>query len=126
MQGEKDLTSAQLNEANPLPGAANTVSCGATKLMPFWDPLRGDPRFEKIVASLAPKQVCRGSRVGCPPEFEGDTPATTGRKSSPPLSRKTIKLQPARRGEDHTDIADEETVHEQLENHWAAMMCLTS
>jgi hypothetical protein len=22
---------------------------------PFWDPLRGDPRFEKIVASLAPK-----------------------------------------------------------------------
>jgi hypothetical protein len=23
--------------------------------MPFWDPLRGDPRFEKIVASLAPK-----------------------------------------------------------------------
>jgi hypothetical protein len=25
------------------------------KLLPFWDPLRGDPRFEKIVASLAPK-----------------------------------------------------------------------
>jgi hypothetical protein len=24
------------------------------KLLPFWDPLRGDPRFEKIVASLAP------------------------------------------------------------------------
>jgi len=24
--------------------------------MPWWDPLRGDPRFEKIVASLAPKQ----------------------------------------------------------------------
>jgi len=23
---------------------------------PFWDPLRGDPRFEKIVASRAPKQ----------------------------------------------------------------------
>ena len=23
--------------------------------MPFWDALRGDPRFEKIVASLAPK-----------------------------------------------------------------------
>jgi hypothetical protein len=28
---------------------------GQLKLMPFWDPLRGDPRFEKIVASLAPK-----------------------------------------------------------------------
>jgi hypothetical protein len=25
------------------------------KLFPLWDPLRGDPRFEKIVASLAPK-----------------------------------------------------------------------
>jgi len=25
------------------------------KTFPFWDPLRGDPRFEKIVASLAPK-----------------------------------------------------------------------
>jgi hypothetical protein len=25
------------------------------KLFPFWDPLRGDPRFEKIVASPAPK-----------------------------------------------------------------------
>ena len=24
-------------------------------LHPYWDPLRGDPRFEKIVASLAPK-----------------------------------------------------------------------
>jgi hypothetical protein len=28
---------------------------GGLKLMPFWDPLRGDPRFEKIVASLASK-----------------------------------------------------------------------
>jgi hypothetical protein len=26
------------------------------KLFPFWDPLRGDPRFEQIVASLAPKE----------------------------------------------------------------------
>jgi hypothetical protein len=24
-------------------------------LLPYWDPLRGDPRFEKIVNSLAPK-----------------------------------------------------------------------
>jgi len=27
------------------------------RLDPFWDPLRGDPRFEKIVASLAPKSA---------------------------------------------------------------------
>jgi hypothetical protein len=33
----------------------NEISYGELKLLPFWDPLRGDPRFEKIVASLAPK-----------------------------------------------------------------------
>jgi hypothetical protein len=27
------------------------------KLFPFWDPLRGDPRFGQIVASLAPKDA---------------------------------------------------------------------
>jgi tetratricopeptide (TPR) repeat protein len=54
--GEKDLALQQLNEAIPLPGATNITSYGVLKLMPFWDPLRGDPRFEKIVASLAPKQ----------------------------------------------------------------------
>jgi hypothetical protein len=26
-------------------------------LSPFWDPLRGHPRFEKIVADLAPKDT---------------------------------------------------------------------
>jgi predicted nucleic acid-binding Zn ribbon protein len=29
---------------------------GDLKLNPVWDTLRGDPRFEKIVASLAPKK----------------------------------------------------------------------
>jgi hypothetical protein len=33
----------------------NSLSYGDLKLLPWWDPLRGDPRFEKIVASLAPK-----------------------------------------------------------------------
>jgi hypothetical protein len=32
-----------------------SLSYGDLKLLPWWDPLRGDPRFEKIVASLAPK-----------------------------------------------------------------------
>jgi hypothetical protein len=27
-----------------------------SKLFSVWDPLCGDPRFEKIVASLAPKE----------------------------------------------------------------------
>ena len=52
--GEKDLAIEQLNAALPLPGAANITSYGVLKLMPFWDPLRGDPRFEQIIASLAP------------------------------------------------------------------------
>jgi hypothetical protein len=29
------------------------LSYGALKLLPVWDPLRGDPRFEKIVGSFA-------------------------------------------------------------------------
>ena len=36
---------------------SSMLSYGALKLFPVWDPLRGDPRFEKIVASLAPKDA---------------------------------------------------------------------
>ena len=51
--GEKDLACEELATAIRYPGC---LSYGHLKLLPFWDPLRGDPRFEKIVASLAPKQ----------------------------------------------------------------------
>ena len=50
--GDKDLACEQL--AIAIRGPSN-LSYGQLKLMPFWDPLRGDPRFEQIVASLAPK-----------------------------------------------------------------------
>jgi tetratricopeptide (TPR) repeat protein len=50
--GEKDLAFEQLAMAAHIPG---TLSYGRLKLFPFFDPLRGDPRFEKIVDSLAPK-----------------------------------------------------------------------
>ena len=50
--GEKQLACDQLATTLRLPG---TTSYGRLKLLPYWDPLRGDPRFEKIVASLAPK-----------------------------------------------------------------------
>ena len=53
--GEKDLGLQQLAAAAPTYGAAIATSYGMLKLFPVWDPLRGDPRFEKIVASLAPK-----------------------------------------------------------------------
>jgi len=51
--GEKDLALRNLAKAAQLPGS---VTYGRLKLLPWWDPLRGDPRFEKIVASLAPKE----------------------------------------------------------------------
>ena len=54
--GEKELALQQLETGLRTPDAAEVLSYGALKLLPFWDPLRGDPRFEKIVASLAPKQ----------------------------------------------------------------------
>jgi len=50
--GEKDLALEQLSVAARIPGY---LSYGQLRLHPYWDPLRGDPRFEKIVASLAPK-----------------------------------------------------------------------
>jgi TolB-like protein/class 3 adenylate cyclase/Tfp pilus assembly protein PilF len=52
--GAKDLACEQLAIATRLPGYG-TISYGQLKLLPYWDPLRGDPRFEKIVASRAPK-----------------------------------------------------------------------
>jgi tetratricopeptide (TPR) repeat protein len=48
--GEKDLACERLAIAIRPP---SNVRYGELKLMPWWDPLRGDPRFEKIVASLA-------------------------------------------------------------------------
>jgi TolB-like protein/Tfp pilus assembly protein PilF len=53
--GEKELALQQLEAGLRAPAASQMLSYGALKLFPVWDPLRGDPRFEKIVASLAPK-----------------------------------------------------------------------
>ncbi|MFL6513912.1 MAG: hypothetical protein ACJ8M1_02695 [Chthoniobacterales bacterium] len=53
--GEKDTALQYLAANAESAGGFYVASYGALKLLPFWDPLRGDPRFEKIVASLAPK-----------------------------------------------------------------------
>ena len=53
--GDKELALQQLEAGLRAPIASLMLSYGALKLLPFWDPLRGDPRFEKIVESLAPK-----------------------------------------------------------------------
>ena len=50
--GDNNLACEQLATAIRYP---TSPSYGQLKLLPFWDPLRGDPCFEKIVASLAPK-----------------------------------------------------------------------
>jgi len=44
--GEKDLAITQLEEVVRIP---TPVSYGQLRLHPFWDPLRGDPRFEKLL-----------------------------------------------------------------------------
>ena len=52
--GDKDRAFEQLAISARLPSG---VTYGSLKLDPQWDPLRDDPRFEQIVASLAPKSV---------------------------------------------------------------------
>jgi serine/threonine protein kinase/tetratricopeptide (TPR) repeat protein len=51
--GQKDFALEQLRIASSIPGY---LCYGSLQLDPLWDPLREDPDFEKIVASLAPKQ----------------------------------------------------------------------
>jgi serine/threonine protein kinase len=51
--GEKKLATEQLEIAARIP---SDLSYGQLRLHPQWDPLRGDPRFEQIVASIAPKR----------------------------------------------------------------------
>ena len=50
--GERELALGQLEAVTKAPGQH---TYGNLRLSPLWDPLRGDPRFEKIVNSLAPK-----------------------------------------------------------------------
>jgi hypothetical protein len=51
--GDRNRAIERLAEAAKLPGSH--VTYGYLRLNPLWDPLRADPRFEAIVASLAPK-----------------------------------------------------------------------
>jgi serine/threonine-protein kinase len=44
--GEKDLALKELTSLLEIPGH---LSYGQLRLHPYWDPLRGDPRFDKII-----------------------------------------------------------------------------
>ena len=48
--GEKDLALERLEEVVRIPGP---ISYGQLHLHPWWDPLRDDPRFERLVAQAA-------------------------------------------------------------------------
>jgi len=50
--GERDLALQQLESVAKIPAGP---TYGDLRFNPCWDSLRGDPRFEKIVASLVPK-----------------------------------------------------------------------
>jgi serine/threonine-protein kinase len=50
---EKDRAIQQITATLQIP---STLSYGNLKLHPYWDPLRDEPRFKKIVADLAPKK----------------------------------------------------------------------
>jgi len=50
--GDKDLACQEIVASIRY---SSYLSYGQLKLMPWWDPLRGDPCFENIVASLAPE-----------------------------------------------------------------------
>jgi TolB-like protein/Flp pilus assembly protein TadD/predicted Ser/Thr protein kinase len=49
--GQRDLALEQIEKSAKIPAGA---SYGDLRLDPSWDSLRGDPRFQKLVASLAP------------------------------------------------------------------------
>jgi TolB-like protein/Tfp pilus assembly protein PilF len=57
--GEKEAALQQLRTSAEFPTG---VTYGELKQSPDWDSLRGDPRFEKIVASLAPKESAAAVR----------------------------------------------------------------
>jgi len=53
LTSDKEMALTQLAIAAQTP---SSLTYGELRFDPLWDPLRSDPRFEKIGASLAPKQ----------------------------------------------------------------------
>jgi len=52
LSGKKDAAFTELETASKIPGY---LSYGRLILDPIWDPMRNDPRFQKVRDSLAPK-----------------------------------------------------------------------
>ena len=77
--GEKDLALQQLELGARAPTPSQALNYGALKLLPFWDPLRGDPRFERIVDSISGPL---------------HTDPAVARSASTPISAKSIAVLP--------------------------------
>ena len=54
LSGEKTLALEQLSVLVKIPSDLNY---GVLRLDPVWDPLRNDPRFAEILASLGPRET---------------------------------------------------------------------
>jgi hypothetical protein len=74
--GDKDLAFEQLAIAVRNP---SDLSYGQLKLMPFWDPLRGDPRFEELIEGVKGPVALRASESAETPKRQ-KTQATKERK----------------------------------------------
>ena len=53
---EPNLAIEQLTILAEVPGA---IAYGELKLDPAWDPIRGDPRFKRLIAQVAPRDLVR-------------------------------------------------------------------
>ena len=53
--GDTDQALQLIRQLLDADGAGLLLTPALLKLDPVWDPIRGDPRFEKIIADLAPK-----------------------------------------------------------------------
>jgi tetratricopeptide (TPR) repeat protein len=78
--GDKDLACEQLATTIRHP---SPVSYGQLKLLPLWDPLRGDPRFEKLVEEAKLPVALSASASGAP-----------GRANFAPAPEKSIAVLP--------------------------------
>jgi tetratricopeptide (TPR) repeat protein len=53
--GDADQAVPLIGKLLDMPGTGATISPALLRLDPIWDPIRGDPRFEKLVADPGPK-----------------------------------------------------------------------
>jgi TolB-like protein/Tfp pilus assembly protein PilF len=86
--GDKDLA---CNQLSTLIRGPSDVSYGQLKLLPFWDPLRGDPRFERIVEE-AKKPVALGQTAVTPRAQVGA--AAAGSPEPATIPEKSIAVLP--------------------------------